>query len=76
MKYRTPLLALTGALTLAFTACSDDDDTDTPTGDTSSDVVQGGTALPGETPSVENTNLANPEAPQDPTGSAPAGSGP
>jgi hypothetical protein len=75
VKYRIPL-ALTSALTLTFAACSDDDDGDTPTGDTSSDVVPGGTALPGNTPSVENTNLANPDAPQDPIGSTPGGSGP
>lgn len=71
MKYRAPLLAM--SLTLAAAACSDDDDTDTPTSDTSSDVVQGGTALPGDAPDVQNTNLANPDAPADPGSS---GSGP
>jgi hypothetical protein len=38
--------------------------------------VPGGTAVPGDTPSVENTNLGNPESPQDPVGSTPGGSGP
>lgn len=72
---RTPLLALAGALTLSFAACSDDDD-NPPTGDTSSDVVPGGTAQPPNSARVQNTNLANPDAPQNPGGSGPSGTSP
>jgi hypothetical protein len=73
---RTPLLALAGAISLSFAACSDDDDGNPPTGDTSSDVVPGGTAQPPNSARVQNTNLANPEAPQDPGGSGPSGTNP
>ena len=65
------LLALAGALALVPLAACDEDDPASPPDDTSSENVQGGTALPGEQPSVQNTNVGQPAAPQDPIGSGP-----
>lgn len=60
------------ALLALVAGCGDDDDEPaTPSDDTSSQNVQGGTELPGDEPSVENTNVGNPAAPQDPGGSGP-----
>ena len=53
------LLALAGALALVPLAACDEDDPASPPDDTSSENVQGGTALPGEQPSVQNTNVGN-----------------
>ena len=66
------LAAVTAVALLALTGCGDDDDDPAPApGDTSSENVQGGTELPGDEPSVQNTNVGNPAAPQDPIGSGP-----
>ena len=65
------LIGLAGALGLIPLGACDDDGPASPPSDTSSENVQGGTALPGDQPSVQNTNVGNPAAPQDPIGSGP-----
>jgi hypothetical protein len=65
------LIGLVGALALVPLAACDDDGPASPPSDTSSENVPGGTALPGDQPSVQNDNVGNPAAPQDPAGSGP-----
>jgi hypothetical protein len=65
------LIGFAGALALVPLAACDDDGPASPPDGSSSENVPGGTALPGDQPSVENENVGNPAAPQDPVGSGP-----
>ena len=66
------VIGAAGLVAVCTLAACGDDDPASPPSDSSSENVQGGTALPGDEPSVQNDNVGNPAAPQDPVG----GSGP